>query len=181
MMMTMYNPYQDIKVQWIESATYWGKVAIVCFYVVAYAMIVVNVLALINPAKFEWYYCPINQQGQVGGKEEEEEVSPVPVAYSTAILREWELFIVAFFCYALKFGLTVGNVLWVSVVFAGSGAILARFARLNTDPTFDCTSAYAPYGWILFGLLVVALICQAVDDRKKATLGSHEERQALNA
>lgn len=164
----MWNPFEDMKSGWTGATSVWGKVAVIGFYLAAWAMIILNIFCLINPAKFESFACPYD--------EAHHSVAP----YSYAMLREWELFIVAFFCYALKFGLTVGNLLWVNVVYAASGTIATRFARVNTDPDFDCVSSFAPYGWAVSGVLVAALISLVIDDRIKNSEGSAAERQPLS-
>jgi heme exporter protein D len=64
------------------------------------------------------------------------------------------------------------------------GTILQRFSKVNADPDFACIESFAPYGWTAFGVLLVALISLAIDDRIKSSsrpAGSAEERQRLNA
>lgn len=169
----MWNPVQDFVGSWRSSSSSWGKISAVAFYLICWMTLLVNLVAIYNPLKLDWYACPVAS------------IQPTDptILYIVLILRLWEWTMVSFFGLVLWNGWTlqsIGLLVMYWILFYGLHIPANRGFR--GDTALDCiNSVWTPIGYAVLGVLLVTFAFKLMDERIKTltspTLG---ERTALN-
>ena len=156
----MWNPFQDVAGSWGETASKWGKVSVITFYLAAWAIILLNLWCIIDPPRNEVFACVF-----VGGAHH----SMMP--YVVLLLRQWELFLIGFYLFAVLNGLKLGNVAMTFLFTLASVLMMVAFDIKNSDPDFDCVQDFNAAGWSLVALFAIAWVTLFLDERIKTSQG----------
>jgi hypothetical protein len=170
----MWNPVLDFVGSWRSSVSPWGKVSVVAFYLICWMTLLVNVLAIYNPLKLDFYACPLSSL----------EPNDRFVSYIVLILRLWELTMVVFFVLVLWNGWTLQTTgLLVTYWILYYVLHLPAYAGLHGDSALDCIKyVWSPIGYAVAGILLFTFAFKWMDERiKNHSSPTPGERTPLNA
>lgn len=158
--MWSFNPSVYLQHAWSATKTFWGKIALVLFYLFIWLTILSSLWSIVVP-------------GSQGASCYLDTLDPSVKSDYIAGMRMFNLTLIAFFFYADKGGLHVWNVSIVAVY-----ALL--IAWLNSSMTYpeSCRGAKtATWSWAAWAVL--AMIFAVLEDRL-GDRGSAEETQPIN-
>jgi hypothetical protein len=169
----MWNPVLDVVGSWKRTSSGWGKVSVAAFYGICWMTLLINLVAIYNPLKLEYYACPVASLHPA---------DPI-TTYIVLILRLWEWTLVVFFGLVLRNGWTFQSlgllvIYWIPFYFLH----LPAYAGLHGNAALDCIKSFwPPIGYPVLGVLVVTLAFKMMDERiKTLTSPTPGERTPLN-
>lgn len=155
----MWNPVLDFAASWKSASSGWGKVSVFAFYGLCSLTLLINLVAIYNPLKFESYACPVASL---------QATDPI-ISYIVLILRLWEWTAVVFFGLVLRSGWTfqsIGLLLFFWIIFYFLH--VPEYVGLHGGAAPVCIKNFwPPIACSVIGVVLVTFAMKLVDERIK--------------